>query len=67
MSKKPVCLSRLIFGFSLLIMVPALFYLVALPAQNARACDGGEQQVGFMLQGPSSQPLVRPSTYSGFQ
>ncbi len=50
--KKPLCLSRLIVGFSLLIMVPALFCLVALPAQNARACDGGQQQVGFMLQAP---------------
>ncbi|MGA3116694.1 MAG: DUF5666 domain-containing protein [Syntrophobacteraceae bacterium] len=50
--KKPVCLSRLTVGFSLLIMVSALFCFVALPAQNARACDGGEQQVGFMLQAP---------------
>src|SRR5208283_605366 len=50
--KKQVRLSRLTVGFSLLIMVSALFSLVALPAQNARACDGGEQQVGFMLQGP---------------
>ena len=51
--KKPVCLYRLIVGFSLLIMVAALFTLVALPAQNAIACDGGmEQQIGFMLQAP---------------
>ncbi len=51
--KKPVCLSRLIAGCSLLIMVSALFSLAALPARNARACDGGmDQQIGFMLQAP---------------
>jgi hypothetical protein len=52
-TKKPVCLSSLIVGFSLLIMVPALFSLVALPTQNARACDGvGDHKTGFVLQAP---------------
>lgn len=51
--KKPVCFFRLNVAFSLLIIIPALFSLVALPAQNAGACDGGrEQQIGFMLQAP---------------
>ena len=52
MSKEPVCLSRLIFGFSLLIAVAAL--LLGLTARNAGACDGwgDAQQVGFVLQAP---------------
>ena len=60
--KKAVCFSRLNVAFSLLIIIPTLFALVALPAQNAGACDGGmDQEIGFMLQAPIDSTFTTSS------